>query len=389
MKNELHYLDQGRDPIPEPASSAVPTPPSSLQNDLARQLAQIWQELLGVAAIDLDENYFDLGGDSLTAVRLFAQIEQSFGAKLPLATLFEAPTIRELARILHDEASSSCWSPLVAINPLGSRPPFFCMHPHGGEVLVYRTLSRYLGPDQPFYGLQSRGLDGHLEPLSTIEDMAALYVREVRRVQPQGPYFLGGYCLGGAIAFEVAQQLSASGGKVALLAMFDTINWAQSEAPGFWENAYQMGERLIFHAANFLALDKGGRAGFMREKIETLRWRFSVWREMHFGRSPSNADQSRSAAATIGRIWKSNQNAAANYVPRPYSGAVTEFRPARQYRSLLRPELTWDKVALGGQNIVVLPVTAPAVLIEPFVKHLAAALTASIEAAIQKEHVSI
>ena len=141
-----------------------------------------------------DQNYFDLGGDSVLAVQLFAQIEKVFNVKLPLATLFEAPTIEELARILRSEVSTSGWSPLVAIQPSGSRPPFFCIHGAGGNVLIYRELSQNLGSDQPFYGLQSQGLDGSCPPLTRIEDMAALYVKAIRRQQPHGPYFVGGYC---------------------------------------------------------------------------------------------------------------------------------------------------------------------------------------------------
>lgn len=113
-----------------------------------------WQDVLGIPSVGPDQNYFDLGGDSPLAVRLFARIEKVFRVRLPLATLFEAPTIQELAEILRRQAPESGWSSLVAIQPKGSRPPFFCVHPHGGNVLVYRELSRHLGADQPFYGLQ-------------------------------------------------------------------------------------------------------------------------------------------------------------------------------------------------------------------------------------------
>src|SRR5271165_5886106 len=127
-------------------------------------------------SVGADQNYFDLGGDSSLAVQLFARIEKTFHVKLPLATLFEAPTIEELARILQQEARAvepSGWRPLVAIQPSGTRPALFCMHGAGGNVLIYRDLSRYLGAEQPFYGLQAQGLDGSCAPLTTIEEMAA------------------------------------------------------------------------------------------------------------------------------------------------------------------------------------------------------------------------
>ena len=195
------------EPVAELATTAV----NHAQDGTTRELVRIWQQLLGVESVGVDQNYFDLGGDSVLAVHLFAEIEKVFKVKLPLATLFEAPTIQELAEILRSDAPSNGWSPLVAIQNSGSRPPFFCIHGAGGNVLIYRELSENLGSDQPFYGLQSQGLDGSYPPLTRIEDMAALYVKAIRRRQPHGPYLLGGYCGGGLIAFEVAQQLQSAG----------------------------------------------------------------------------------------------------------------------------------------------------------------------------------
>ena len=218
-----------------------------------------------------------MGGDSVLAVHLFAQIEKVFNVKLPLATLFEAPTIQELARILRSEVSTSDWSPLVAIQPSGSRPPFFCIHGAGGNVLIYRELSQNLGSDQPFFGLQSQGLDGSCPPLTKIEDMASLYVKAIRRQQSHGPYFLGGYCGGGLIAFEVAQQLRNEGEEIALLALFDTMNPAKIEPRSIWGRSYYYCERLFFHAANFMRLDFAGKVMFFREKMNVLRSRIPVW----------------------------------------------------------------------------------------------------------------
>ena len=348
-------------------------------DNTTRQLACIWEELLGVPSIGFDENYFDLGGDSSLAVQLFAQIEKVFRVKLPLATLFEAPTIEELARILRPETARSGWSSLVTIQPAGSRPPLFCMHPHGGNVLIYRDLSRYLGSDQPFYGLQSQGLDGRCPPLTRIEDMATQYVKEIRTVQPHGPYFLGGYCLGGAIAFEVAQQLRAKGEQIALLALFDTINGSKLRPPSIWDETYQICQRSAFHVANFLSLDSESRAHFFSEKVNALRSRLPVWGSMLLSRFPINSRETVSESRVLGEIWQANERAYLNYIPQPYPGKVTDFRPLKQYRGLHNPDLKWDRLAEGGQEVVVLPVNAPSMLFEPFVKHLAAALRKSID----------
>ena len=345
------------------------------------ELTRIWQDLLGVEPISPDQNYFDLGGDSILAVQLFAQIEKVFQVKLPVATLFEAPTIEALAQILEREATTSGWSPLVPIQPNGSRPPFFCFHGAGGNVLIYRELAKHLGPDQPFYGLQSQGLDGTCAPLTKIEDMAALYVKELRRVQPHGPYFLGGYCGGGTIAYEAAQQLRGKGEQIALLALFDTSNWSKIQPPSLLPNSYYALQRFIFHAANFFKLDSEGKREFFREKRETLRTRIPVWRGMLAARfSGAASPESR----ILSEIWRANDQACWNYVPKPYPGVVTDFRPIRQYRLFNKPDAKWDRLAQAGQQVVVLPVYPAGMILEPFVKHLADALKKSMDDAIRR-----
>ena len=355
-----------------------------VEDETTRDVTRIWEQLLGVRPIHPDQNYFDLGGDSPLAVQLFAQIEKVFKVKLPLATLFEAPTIEEFAGILRREASAPSWSPLVAIQPAGSRPPFFCMHPHGGNVLIYRDLSRHLGPDQPFYGLQSLVLDGGCAPLTRVEDMAALYVKQIRNIQAHGPYFIGGYCMGGTIAFEVAQQFQAAGERVALLALFDVLDWSKFPEPSIWEKSYHNCERLMFHAANVLSVDYAEKIKFIREKIKSFRSRIPVWRSMILDKLRKNSRTVSSESAGLARVWQGNLSACLNYVPKPYPGVITDFRPQKQYRGYDQPELKWDRLAQGDQEIIVLSVNAPGMLAEPFVKHLAAALKRSIDDAISR-----
>ncbi len=368
-------------------------PPSGLSpvtiqpvDDTTRALTEIWQRLLGVVHIEPNQNYFDLGGDSSLAVHLFAEIEKVFKVKLPLATLFEAQTIEELAAVVrrHAPASVSGWSPLVTIQPAGSRPPFFCIHGAGGVVLIYRDLALNLGADQPFYGLQAQGLDGSCAPLTRIEDMAAQYVREIHRVQPHGPYFLGGYCTGGTIAYEVAQQLRAQGEQVGLLALFDTLNWSKFVHTSIWARADHAWQRLVFHAANVLSLDSAGRRKFFSEKANQLRNRIPVWRGILLARFAKDSGDTGSKSRVLGQIWETNDRAALNYVPKPYPGTVTDFRPKKQYRMLKKPGAKWDDLAQGGQDVIVLPVYPAGMLIEPFVKHLATALRKSMDDAIRR-----
>lgn len=361
---------------------AAVSPVNGTADNTVNQLTSIWQKLLGIDSIGSDQNYFDLGGDSVMAVHLFSQIDEVFHVKLPLATLFEAPTINELATILRAEAPSGGWSPLVAIQPNGSRPPFYCIHGAGGNVLIYRELSQNLGLDQPFYGLQAQGLDGNCPPLSSVEEMAALYAKTIRRQQKHGPYLVGGYCGGGLIAYEVARQLRSQGEEVALLSMFDTMNFSLIRPFTFWSKSYYTCQRLIFHGANFMRLDLQGKTSFFRGKMASLRSRLPVWWGSVLSKFQRDSQSSSSEFRVLGEIWKLNDIACQRYVPQPFDGVVTDFRPLRQYRVFNQPNAKWGQLAKGGQHEVVLPVYPAGMLTEPFVKHLAAALRTAIDDAI-------
>jgi phthiocerol/phenolphthiocerol synthesis type-I polyketide synthase E len=368
----------------EPVAELATAPVNQVEDATTRELVRIWQQLLGVESVGVDQNYFDLGGDSVLAVHLFAEIERVFKVKLPLATLFEAPTIQELAGILRSEAPSNAWSPLVTIQDSGSRPAFFCVHGAGGNVLIYRELAENLGSDQPFYGLQSQGLDGSYPPLTRIEDMAALYVEAIRRRQPRGPYLIGGYCGGGLIAFEVAQQLRSEGEEIALLALLDTMNFSHIPPLSIWSRAYYSCERVWFHAANFMRLDFKGKVSFFREKVQVLRNRLPVWWGMLLRKFEKSSKVTNSGSRVLGNIWSANDLACQRYVPKPFAGVVTDFRPLKQYRAFDKPDTKWDRLALQGQTVVVLPVYPAGMLLEPFVKHLAVALRKAIDGAIRK-----
>lgn len=357
-------------------------------DEMESRLIKIWEEVLHVRSVHLRDNYFELGGTSLLAVRLFAQIENAFKVKLPLSTLFEAQTVEEFAQVLRRTGRAQEWSPLVAIQPAGSRPPMLCVHAAGGNVLIYRALSKHLGSDQPFYGLQAQGVDGTRPFLTRVEEMAALYVKEIRRFQPHGPYYLGGYCLGGTIALEMAQQLRDQGEPVALLALFDTMNWSNVRPLSIPEKARHQTQRLIFHIQNFLLLDFTNKVNFFREKWKTLQSRTGIWWGMLRGKMTKGRLRGTSASSILAQIWEINDRAALNYVARQYSGIITDFRPIKQYPEYEGPEVKWDSLAREGQEIVTLPVYSAGMLLEPFVKDLAAALRKCIDKARDSAEVS-
>jgi amino acid adenylation domain-containing protein len=194
------------------------------RDTLELQLTQIWEEVLNISPIGVHDNFFDdLNGHSLLALSIMPQINQQFGRQLPLATLFECATIEQLATILRQQTESEHWSSLVALQPKGSKPPFFCVPGSGGNVIYFQPLSHHLGTERPFYGLQAVGVDGESEPHTRIEDMAAHYIEAIQTVQAQGPYLLGGHSFGSKVAFEMSQQLQKQGHEVALLVILDTF----------------------------------------------------------------------------------------------------------------------------------------------------------------------
>lgn len=208
--------------MPAPSQSSDSDRFVAPRNQLELQLTQIWSKILKVDKVGVQDNFFDLGGHSLLATYLMARIKQQLLKDVPLVTLFQNPTIEQLATILQRDSVSSCCSPLVAIQPNGSNLPFFCLPGAGAYPFYLYNLARYLGPDQPFYSFQANNLDGGLQPITRVEDIAAHYIQAIQAVQPQGPYFLGGHSFGGKVAFEMAQQLLHQGHVVALVAILDT-----------------------------------------------------------------------------------------------------------------------------------------------------------------------
>jgi amino acid adenylation domain-containing protein len=231
-----------RQALPAPGQSARRRDAFVAPRDtLELKLANIWEEVLKTQPIGVTDDFFALGGHSLMAVQVFALIDARLRKKIPLTTLFKGATVEQLATLIRLN-DSAAWSPLVEIKKGGSRRPLFLIHPGGGGVLSYMELAQHLGTEQPVYGLNARGLDEGQQPHTRVEDMAAEYLEAIRKVQPHGPYLLGGWSVGGIIAFEIAHQLEAQNEQVSLLGIID------STAPSIWASNAKADELSVLFA---------------------------------------------------------------------------------------------------------------------------------------------
>jgi thioesterase domain-containing protein len=250
------------------------------------------------------------------------------------------------------------------------------VHGAGGNVLLYKALAERLQPDYPLYGLQSQGLDGEGEPLTTIEDMADRYLQEIRTVQRKGPYFLGGYCLGGTIAYEMAQRLSGAGEEVGIVAMLDTYNFNRALKVGLVTFLLQ---KFKFHLSNFMRLRPGTMWRYFREKKRIAS--DGGWAHIRTER-PGTTLESGVARAESGieaSVQELNDHAADVYLPKPYPGEVTLFKPSINYKFYPDPKMGWEDLALGGLDIVEMPINPHAMLVEPYVELLSQELKARLD----------
>ncbi len=315
------------------------------------QLAELWEAAFKRRPIGIHQNFFELGGDSLLAAQLFAQIEKRFHLDLPLALLLEAPTISQLGRIISQGRVAPTNSSLVPIQTSGTKPPLFCVHGHMGEVFYCRNLSRSLGPDQPLYGLRSQGLGGEL-PHETIDDMAAHYLEEVRKVQPQGPYQLSGFCLGGMVAFEMARLLNAQGEDVALLVLFNAP--APGGLKGWPLNRIYLTKRVTHELKKLRKLPLGQKLTIFLTKTSAFvsllsgLFKAAVWQAF---RSWSIKGVERGARPLLS-VADINVSAAKRYHPGAYAGRVTLFL-TEEVASLYAtdPVEGWRSVAEGGIDV--------------------------------------
>jgi amino acid adenylation domain-containing protein len=351
------------------------------RNQVEQQLTQIWEQILGIQPIGVKDNFFELGGHSILAVKLFWQIEKTFSKNLPLAILFQSGTVEALAKTICQEEdlarnlalvntldqSKSSWSSLVEIQPNGSKPPFYCIHGLGGEVLCFRELALHLGSEQPFYGLQPQGLDGIHPFHKRVEDMAAHYIQEIQTLQPHGPYFLGGYSFGGAVAFEMAQQLQKQGEQVGILVIIDSCR------PGYsWRASFL--KRVFLHLNNIV--QQGG--SYIGQKI--LNWGYL--RKQHLqNRYNRYLDEILHLPETDKHLKTidANTQAIGEYVFSPYLGRAILLRTEDENRldaigMKYDPQFGWGDLVTGGLDVHYIPGSHLSLFTEPHVQMLAQTL---------------
>ncbi len=303
------------------------------------QLVQIWENILGIHPVSIGDNFFELGGHSLLAVRLMSQIQKHFQINLPLAILFQYPTIEQIAHFLNSSTHSLPWSALVPIKTNGNQPPLFCVHPGGGNVLCYHHLAYYLSSERPFYGLQSVGLNPENQPHTSVEQMATHYIQELQTVQPHGPYFLSGWSFGGLVAFEMAQQLSHQGEQIALLVLIDT-NPPCLSYKGLIDNAFLLVE--LFKDRFDLCLEELRQLEPEKQIIyveEQARQKNIVIEGFDFEQAPH-----------LLKISQINGQAVQNYKAQHYSGSIVLFKASETDIDF---EYHWNKLVEHIETVVV------------------------------------
>jgi len=393
-------------PLEEQESSmatAAPHKPSAAPGSAAggenieTTLAGWWQDLLGVDEVNADDDFFALGGHSLVGVRLFAKIKKTFHVDLELAVLFEARTLRQLADVVRsmqpaaqaDEPSAGplpkaqkAWTSLVAVQPNGSKPPLFCVHANSGDVLFYEQLGRALAPDQPLYAFQSPLVAQPDRTDLTIEDMAALYIREMRAFCPSGPYFLGSASFGGFILYEMARQLEKEGIEPGLVLILDLSMPGSGEhfSAGvklreFWGKLRRDGWSYLHRKAR----EKGTyyRTKFLDSAIYPVllrsylaaKWPLPDYLRYHYHS-------------------KAHWRVFAAYKFKPFPGKITLIRARDRGIEKLGvredPTLGWGSLALGGVEIVEVPTGHFDMIYEPYVGTFAKQLNAMLAEAREK-----
>jgi len=371
--------------------NALPAPQVSLtrggreyvapRNDLQRQLVDIWEELFKIHPIGIIDDFFELGGHSLQMIMLVARIEERLGKRVPMAALFEDPTIENVADLIGHGKESLSQSLLVPLQTEGTNPTLFGPHASGGTVWCYKELVQSLGSDQPFYGVQPRAPENGFTSHNEIEAMASDYVQAIRGYQPNGPYWLTGWSMGGVIAYEMARQLQQQGQQIAMLALIDAV------APAGEETEYNWGILL-----SLFAFDLGLNRESVKKPLEVSLSQMANLRQLW-----AEARRAGVVPAAITLVefrqlfdtFKIHANTMLRYRPGTFDGSVTLFNAAEEVDELQfgydprdpawvseskkrKDQLKgWDKIVTGDVEVRLVPGNHFSILRDPNVQVLA------------------
>ncbi|MEM1393272.1 MAG: amino acid adenylation domain-containing protein [Cyanobacteria bacterium P01_H01_bin.150] len=346
-------------------------------------LVKIWGNLLNTSPIGVTDNFFELGGHSFLAVRLMALIQDRFGHNLPLSTLFENPTIEKLAAIVTQPSRKSSNSHLVAINSSGDKTPFFCIHGAGGNISPYFNISRRLGEDYPFYALED-SLEQDRPEIISVEETATRYLQEIRKVQPNSPYLLGGHCYGGVLAFEIARQLHNQGDTVDLLVVIDAILPETIIEPTDDDDA-----KFLLRIAESM---KTGSNVDLSVPFEELR-DLPLTEKLNLINKKANCIFSDAELQDFLRhyeLFKAHVQAMRSYVPLCYPDSITLFRASEEIvHDFDNPEwytndplLGWGKCSSQPIQFIDVPGDHFSIFVEPHIQELAKQLRICIDNAM-------
>jgi amino acid adenylation domain-containing protein len=367
-------------PAPEERRKAVDREAAEPMSLIEVQMASLWRQVLQDDSIGTQHSFFESGGDSIRAVQLLALVERVFGRQLPLATLFEAPTVRAMAQLLSDVGWVPTWRSAVLIQSQGDGIPWFFVPGAGGNVLVFSRLAQLLGQKRRFFGLQARGLDGLEVPDARVPVAAANYIREIRSIQPQGPYLIAGTCTGGVFAYEIAQQLRAAGETVslAIVESWHPSSYVKPRLPTalLWP-VRAIGMRLALYAAELRSLPLRRWPNYLRSKLQRAR-------EM-FGDSPEATEFG--SQLRVERVTRAAFDAVGRYKTRPYGGRILNVvASGRKIDSRVTDtRRVWEGLAHGVHQVAFIEASDSGQLfVSPHVERLASELEVFLEAELRQ-----
>lgn len=369
------------------------------RNDKEKKLTEIWQEVLKVSPIGVKDNFFELGGHSLLAVSVLTKIEKTFEKNIPLATFLTIPTIEELGDAISQDTSSTPESLLFPIRTTGSRQPLFLINAMGTGMLAYKLLAKYLDPEQPVYGIRALGMDDNQTPHNRIDQMAAAYIKEMRTVQAEGPYFIAGVCTGGTVAYEIACQLKSQNQKVVFLGLIDstarpllsdnsTETAAEeiqkpSSSPTFFEryikhNFALRGLNNLFAVLTNPQLKVKDKLSFSSDMMQQLSKKIQYKLETITYKNNQNGNLT--YAMRRGRVFDAGEEALRHFTPQVYGGEkVILIRASHNPEHVDHNyQLGWDEFVTGELEIYEVPADQTTLLFEPHIRTLAAKLNSCL-----------